>query len=285
MAYPLLDSNVGRQIIANHHIMSARNTEAMHLLDPSEDTKFYEVLRCIGGTPLFEEDHLDRMQDSVKDSIRWDRQTMKQEIRKLIHANSITDGNIKIVLTNSMQLLFASQFYYPSDEDFKTGLNVGLLQWKRADPNIKMVREDYKQAIAKKLAEAGPCGPYFETLLVDDGGFITEGSRSNVFFVKGEQVFTAPDADILKGITRKYVLEAIREAGAVLMTAKLSAEGIGTLRVGGAAFLSGTSIGVLPVSAIEEIQLPSAKDPMVLQIMKEYEKIIQNYLTLHKNIE
>jgi branched-chain amino acid aminotransferase len=265
--------------------MGASSKEALHLADPSEETKYYEVLRCIDGIPLFEEDHLDRLQASVQDSIRLDRNSMKQDIRKLIRTNGITDGNIKIVLTKTIQLLFASHFYYPTREDFLSGINVGLLQWKRMDPNVKMVREDYKHAIAEKLAGEGPCGPYFETLLVDDGGFITEGSRSNVFFVKGEQVFTAPDSDILKGITRKYVLEAIREARAVLVTAKLSAAGVDTLREGGAAFLSGTSIGVLPVCAIEEVRLPSSRDPMVLQIMKEYEKIIQKFLTLHKNIE
>ena len=40
---------------------------------------------------------------------------------------------------------------------------------------------------------------------------ITEGSRSNIFFLKDETLVTAPDNAVLNGITRKHILEICRE--------------------------------------------------------------------------
>ncbi len=259
--------------------------DAIKMTLPSEETKYYEVLRCIDGIPIFLEDHLDRLQASIQKTVVFDRELLENEISQLIEQDGIINGNIKIVLTQTVQLLYSSSFYYPSGEEYRSGVRVGLLQWKREDPNVKVVREDYKKAISYKLEQKGIYGSYFETLLIDTDGFITEGSRSNAFFVKGSQVFTAPDEDILKGITRKYVLKAIQAAGATLVSKKISAQKIETLKEDGAAFLSGTSIGVLPICAIEETQISSSSNKMICRIMKEYDNIIQNYLIIHKKQE
>ena len=50
----------------------------------------------------------------------------------------------------------------------------------------------------------------YEVLLVDRNGRITEGSRSNVFFVKGNKFYTGPSAMVLVGITRKKYWNAWR---------------------------------------------------------------------------
>jgi branched-subunit amino acid aminotransferase/4-amino-4-deoxychorismate lyase len=88
-----------------------------------------------------------------------------------------------------------------------------------------------------------------EALLIDTDGHVTEGTSSNVFWVKDDQVFTPPlTSGLLPGITRALVFELCERlrltAGEQLARAEtlIDADGV---------FLSLTSRGVVPVSSID----------------------------------
>ncbi len=53
----------------------------------------------------------------------------------------------------------------------------------------------------------------YEALLVNEEGYITEGSRSNVFLIKDGVIYTPADRDVLLGITRAKVIDLIRDYG------------------------------------------------------------------------
>lgn len=276
MAYPLLETNIGSNLILNHILFNINDPEVKKLGEPTEQLKFYEVIRCIDGVLLFFEDHMERLRNSVGQGIRFDPEQIYEDCNLLIRHLQMQNGNVKIVLTQDTQLIYANQFYYPPESEYETGLPTGLLEWERVDPNVKAVREDYKSAIKEKLAQSGPYGRYFETLLYGKDGGITEGSRSNVFFIRGSRVFTAPDELILKGITRKYILKAIENAGGELVVQTIH---VPELSNGvDAAFISGTSLGVMPVHSVEDLLLSSGTNSLVREIRKEYEKIVKEYI-------
>jgi branched-chain amino acid aminotransferase len=114
------------------------------------------------------------------------------------------------------------------------------------------VRESAIQLIANQKL--------YEVLLVDRNGLITEGSRSNVFFVKGEVFYTAQASLILEGITRQKVFECLNELGFQVIA---EAVGVNEISRFDAVFLTGTSPNVLPVRSIGnqvfQPQLPSVK--------------------------
>jgi branched-chain amino acid aminotransferase len=143
------------------------------------------------------------------------------------------------------------------------------------------VSSEYKAAMSQKLQSEGPFGRYFETLLVARDGRVTEGSRTNVFFVEGNKVFTAPRESILEGITRKYVLQAIEAAGCEIFTEYFSIDDIKIRAY--AVFLTGTSIGVLPVSAVEDFAIDSPGNSALQRIIIEYSKIVDEFIKIHKN--
>lgn len=56
----------------------------------------------------------------------------------------------------------------------------------------------------------------WDALLVNGGGQITEGTRTNVFDARREEssaIYTPPAGDVLEGITRKTLIIALAEAG------------------------------------------------------------------------
>jgi branched-chain amino acid aminotransferase len=63
------------------------------------------------------------------------------------------------------------------------------------------------------IREARAAGAY-EALMLDRDGFVTEGTTSNVFAVRGATLVTPPLAvGILEGVTRGLVLALARELG------------------------------------------------------------------------
>ena len=243
----------------------------------------YEVIRIINGVPLFFEDHYERMRGSLEaigKSLKIAPDQLKQDMRRLLEANLADNCNVKIIIygngNNSIcgcqtRLAYISKSYYPPREVADEGVKTGLFRMERRNPNAKLVDNEYKNAVSKKIIEGG----FFEVILVDNGGRITEGSKSNVFFVKNGSILTAPGWSVLKGITRKYVTEACKNAGYEVVERFVKTDEIKETE---GAFLSGTSINVLPIKSIDSLVLDSSSNFVVDSVRREYEKLLEEYI-------
>ena len=285
MGYPLLEENIGRFVCINGTIVEAKGLAGLSLLVPVEDEAVYEVVRVMDGVPLFWEDHQVRLAASIASAglPYLSPAAMSHEMAILLSALGLLEGNVRIVVTETARVLHQRKHFYPPEETYWTGVPVGAMVWSRVQPDRKALRVDYRKAVAEKLAQEGPAGRYFETLLVSGDGRVTEGGRTNAFFVDRSAgvVRTAPDVEVLLGVTRRHVLEAIRRAG---LQVRFEAVAISDVLSGRfeAAFLTGTSIGVLPVSSVEDTQLGSAQNDAVSRIRTEYDRIVVDYIREHR---
>lgn len=82
------------------------------------------------------------------------------------------------------------------------------LSAKQIDPKIK-----HRSRIHFKMAdrEAQRTDPVAWSLLLDEDGFIAEGSGSNIFLVKNGELFTPEPRNILRGISRQMVMDLTRQ--------------------------------------------------------------------------
>lgn len=282
MAHSVFEGNIGRNAVSDHIVTELTEAFLLETDRYASMPRIYEVIRCIGGVPLFAEDHIERLSESFRAKFGSDdleQNRIMSDIRALILSEGIIDGNVKVVVTEEASFVFPSAFYYPPETTYARGVFVGITEWERSRPNVKMIVDQYKKTIADKLSSVGPMGSYFETLLKTEDGRITEGSRSNVFFVMDGELYTSPDDMILKGITRRYVLEAVETAGYKVRFECVRNTDIGRSVFAG--FLSGTSIGVLPVAAVEDVEMDSASNEMILAIRNEYNKLVSKYLDQH----
>lgn len=247
-----------------------------------EDTSAYEVIRIINKVPLFFTDHYKRLQNSLHIlglKLIISEQILKQKVQKVIDANDQKNCNVKVITYNDHDeqniLLYISKSYYPNREEIENGIPVQLVQWERENPNAKIVNQKYKEIFNRKMKE----GNVFEILLVNSAGQITEGSKSNIFFVKGTTVFTAPGEVVLKGITRKYVIEACRQVG-VNVVEQLTT--VGDLNDMEGGFISGTSIKVLPVAKIDNRRYSSSTHPTIVAVRDRYDQMIEEYIRQYR---
>jgi branched-chain amino acid aminotransferase len=243
---------------------------------PNTGIEIYEVLRVVEGIPLFFEDHLRRFLHSAwlcHLEIPADAEEIYDSVIKLIEVNQVQEGNIQFCYCFRPVGRFRAYFiphHYPDDEIITKGVSCGLLAAERIDPNAKVVQHSLKEKANRMIAEKG----FFEVFLLNQYGKLTEGSRSNLFFLKNGIFVTAPNEEVLPGITRHKVLEILSFQGAAVDLRNLSAEEL--VQMDGA-FLTGTSPKVLPVRSIEN-HIYTVGHPEINELIKAYDELIQAYL-------
>jgi branched-chain amino acid aminotransferase len=202
----------------------------------------------------------------------------KSAIRELVKLNQTVAGNVKFEFSaDSNERRWAIRFIphsYPSWHQYQNGVSADLLFAERVNPNAKVIQHTVREKSNQMIKEL----KLYEVLLVDRDGLITEGSRSNVFFVKDEVFYTAPESKVLVGITRQKVIECLRQLNFKLVEKSVSAAEISQFD---AAFLTGTSPKVLPIRLIGKLRLNT--QVLVLQkLMKSYDDKIDAYIEKEK---
>jgi branched-chain amino acid aminotransferase len=245
----------------------------------NSDHAVYEVIRVIDGVALFLEDHFNRLQKSIEMqglSFSMEFPYFKHQISVLIRLNQIQNGNIKSVFSGvEMEKQWAFTFIsasYPGEVDYLNGVSTDLFFAKRENPNAKVIQSSIREKADRIIDEQ----KLYEVLLVNSDGQITEGSRSNVFFVKDDVFFTAPSSDVLVGITRQKVLGCLNDLGFHLVEEAVKASEIDQYD---GVFLTGTSPKVLSVRSIGNRIFP-AQLSVVKKLMESYDERITQYILL-----
>lgn len=242
-----------------------------------EGDSIYEVIRMVKGSPVFFNDHMERLTTSIKlqhKKALADIATLRKAIIYLTRSDKKKEANIKIVFNynneNENYLVYFIEPIYPSAEQYKRGVKGVFYHAERRDPESKVINHKLRSSIYHKLIHAGG----YEALLVNEDNLITEGSRSNIFFLRGETLVTAPDNVILSGITRKYILEICRENQIKVEMACVNVDDISEYD---AVFMTGTSPMLLPFYCIDNklfnVGLPLMEKLRKLYILKVEEGI------------
>jgi len=95
---------------------------------------------------------------------------------------------------------------------------------------------------------------------------ITEGSRSNCFFVTTNQIFTQESQLVLPGVTRNVLIKLIQNMGITLVEKHIHVDELNRFQ---SAFLTSTSFGVLPIQSIDD-QSFLVNNPLIQQLYLAY---------------
>ena len=236
----------------------------------------YEVVRIINGVPVFFNDHFQRLHHSCKltgHQIDIDKNKLHRQFEYLSVKNSIEIGNVmlKVIFEPGKQTrqLYFIPHSYPSEEDYEKGVTVGILHAERINPEAKV-----EQGVRERANQILKDSTYYEVLLVDHDGYITEGSRSNLFFIKDDKLYTCPLHKVLRGITLTKVLQIAEENTIQVVFEPVHESTIATYD---AAFITGTSPKILPLNAIERTTYKVDNQPMSF-IMKKYNQLMDDDL-------
>jgi branched-chain amino acid aminotransferase len=256
----------GKKLILNG------KSESADLFDNSlvyEGDSIYEVIRMVKGSPVFFYDHMERLATSVslqKKKMLADADSLKKDIIHLSKSEKKKDINLKIVFNYNKgeenYLIYFIEPIYPTEEQYRNGVKGILFYAERKDPESKVINHKLRSSIFHKLILEGG----YEAILVNENGVITEGSRSNIFLLKNDVLYTAPDNMVLGGITRKYILDICAERNIAIKMACLKATKLSEFD---AVFMTGTSPMVLAFNSIDDIKF-KVRVPVIDKLRQLY---------------
>lgn len=232
----------------------------------------YEVVLIANGRLVDEGPHLDRLDRSLREmrmAPPMRRRALELVLREVIRRNRVAQGLVYLQMSRAVA---------PRDHALPDDPETQFVAWAKALsaqpasfaadgvktvtlPDIRWGRCDIKSTglLANVLAKqaAREAGAY-EAWLVDNDGFVTEGSSTNAWIITpaGELVTRPLDPGILAGVTRGTVIALAREEGLKIVERRFSPAEAKAARE---AFVTSASSLVLPVTQIDEAVIGNGK--------------------------
>lgn len=270
-----MDEALGRFFLIGDQLLEVRDFSA-RTAEINELPLVYEVIRAEEGIPLFLEDYLQRLRNSfglLQRKLPLSEAAIRERVSKLMKANRHTSGPVKLVFgagDADFFLAFLMKPHLPPPEEYRSGVHTILMEATRQNPNIKIWNNALREMSVRLLAEANA----YEAILVNPVGIITEGSRSNVFFIRNKTVFTTPAEEVLPGITRKKVLEVCSLHGIPVKEVRIAVDELETFD---SCFLTGTARKIVPVRSIDHRQYETGTE-MLDGLTGYFDLFVEGYL-------
>ncbi|NOX85841.1 MAG: hypothetical protein GXO86_07750 [Chlorobi bacterium] len=237
----------------------------------------YEVIRFQDGKPLFLDEHIRRFFQSAKYEklpLELTEEQIRERIKTLIISNRAKQGNIFFELTINPEkgpvfTAWVMPSYYPSKEELTNGVVIKTMTGARKKPHSKRINLPVRKT-ADKIIQGEHVA---EVLMISDSGLVTEGSRSNIFFVKDTALYTPPLKLVLPGITRSVIIRLARENGIKVFEEDIRFDHIQRFD---SCFLTSTSRDVLPVRQIDKLRY-SVSSPVIRKLISLFEDMAFEY--------
>lgn len=247
----------------------------------------FEGIRLYEGNVYRLDAHLERFEYSAKAlmlKLIWTRAEIAEAVCESCRVNGLTNGYIRLIATRGIgelglnpyncrqpQLICIAdniQLYPP--EYYEKGLKIITVGTRRTSvaampPMVKSLNY-LNNIMAKMEALQGGCQ---ECLMLNDQGYIAEGSGDNVFIVHKGRVITPPvSSGSLTGITRQAVTEIARDLGLPFEEKQLTRF---DTWIADECFLTGTAAEVIPVVEIDGRTIGSGvAGGITTQILSEF---------------
>lgn len=217
----------------------------------------YSVLRTFAGNKFLDlAGHIARLRRSMV-GLGWnpawlDEAALRWAIHTVCTAHPAPEARIRFDFlarpatalgTDSCLLLAIMPFTPPPPELYERGVALGVAKGlERANPLLKTA--DFAQQ--RRVYSQQNSDDYYEYLLLDERGYILEGTGSNFYAVRDGVVYTA-ESGVLAGITRRIILDLLPQLNIPLRLEPVHLDDIGRLDE---AAMSSSSRALLPVVAI-----------------------------------
>jgi len=222
------------------------------------------------GTSIFQLDaHTNRLFESAKIMqmpMQWDRETVIQAQKDAVKLNNLEAAYIRpMVFYGSegmgiradnlkVHLSVAAWEWgsYLGDEGMQVGIRIKTSSYTRHHVNISMCKAKANGHYINSmlaLQEAVADG-YDEAMLLDNEGYVAEGSGENIFIVRRGKVYTPSLTSALEGITRDTIVELMADdMGLEVIEKQITRDEVYTADE---AFFTGTAAEVMPINSLDD---------------------------------
>lgn len=220
------------------------------------------------GTCIFRlNEHTDRLFNSahiLAMDIPYDKAELNEAQRLVVRENNLEEAYLRpmcfygsegmgLRADNLQTHVMIAAWHWPSymePEARDRGIKVRTSSYTRHHVNITMCKAKangnyINSMMALKEAIDSGCK---EALLLDNEGYVAEGSGENIFIVQGDKIFTPELTSCLAGITRDTIFNFAKELGYNVIERRITRDEV---YVADEAFFTGTAAEVLPIRELD----------------------------------
>jgi len=241
----------------------------------------YEVSAVVNGKLVDYDAHMERLGRSLKElRIDWPctREELDRMHTEMIRRNDLREGIIYMQVTRGAAdrafnfpkekvtptlIAFTQAMSLANNPNAVTGVKIVTtpdLRWARRDIKTVML---LAPVLGKQEAYEKGC---HEAWMVEHG-FVTEGTSSNAYIVKGNQVITRGlTNEILAGCTRRALFRLAKEHGVEIVERKFTVE---EAYAADEAFLTSASQFVMPIVEIDGKRIGGGQPGPVVRKLRE----------------
>lgn len=252
----------------------------------------FEGIRSYNGNVFRLEEHLERLFDSAK-SVMLEIPHTFEEMTKLVvetlRQNKLKDAYIRLIVSRGVGnlgidpltcshpsvIVIAEPLSLFPKSLYEKGIEIVSVATRRnrsdvLSPKVKSL--NYMNNILVKI-EANLAG-VSEALMLNDQGYVAEGSADNIFIVRKNKLITPPGyVGALEGITRNAIMEVAAQKGYEVQ------EGVFTrhdVYVADEVFLTGTAAEVIAVIKVDGRVIGDGKPgPVTNDLLDSFRDLVQ----------
>ena len=250
----------------------------------------FETMRSYGGSIFRLDRHLARLHNAaetlgiVPKVAAFDLEKACYDVLK---ANDLTDTRLRLTVSagegditpnpdtcSGITVFVVARKLTPlPPETYERGYTAVLSSLRRnsQSPISRLKSTCYlENVLARQEARAAGAD---EAVLLNESGFVAEGSTTNIFLVSGEMLVTpSTESGALPGITRETVLELAQSIGLMPVVRQIEQE---ELLRSDEAFLTNSIIEIMPLTRLADKPIGSGKSgPLTQRLMSVYKKLV-----------
>ncbi|MBT7950393.1 MAG: branched-chain amino acid transaminase [Gammaproteobacteria bacterium] len=172
---------------------------------------------------------------------------------------------------------------YLGSDGMEKGIRIRTSSFTRHHVNISMCKAKANGHYINSmlaLQEALQDG-YDEALLLDNEGYVAEGSGENIFIVRDGVIYTPDLTSALEGITRDAVIQLAEKAGYTVKEKRITRDEV---YIADEAFFTGTAAEVTPVRELDNRKIGSGvRGPVTEQLQTMFFDVASGRDDSHSN--
>ena len=250
----------------------------------------FETMRAYQGSIFRLNHHLDRLQQATQSlniALQTDSSELEKACYKLLMANSLKNARLRLTISagegditpnpatcKGNTIFIAAQALIPSPpETYERGYTAVVSSRRRnsRSPLSRLKSTCYLDNILAKL-EAKAAGAD-EAVLLNEQGFLVEGSTTNIFLVSCQMLITPSiESGALPGITRQVVLELAQSMGVTVVVKQVE---LGELITAREAFLTNSILEIMPLTRLNNKPIGSGRPGnLTQQLISAYRELV-----------
>jgi branched-chain amino acid aminotransferase len=250
----------------------------------------FETMRAYGGYIFRLDRHLARLHQAAEILGITDRLAvfdLEKACHDVLKTNKLSEARLRLTVTAGegdiipnpetcsgiTVFIVARKLVSPPAKTYERGYSAILSTYRRNShsPLSRLKSTSYLENVLAR--QEGRAAGVDEVVLLNEKGFVAEGSTTNIFLISGQMLITPSiESGALPGITREIALELAKSMG---ITAVMKQVELGELQTVTEAFLTNSILEIMPLTRLDNKPIgPGKPGQITQQLMSSYRELV-----------